>query len=362
MNIGKWLGLLGLIASLYVLWQVRYLVLLVFTAVVLATACNRLVQWFQKFGIKRSLSVSLTLGTVLLVAILAIWLIVPPFANQVQKLLERLPQGFEQLLTWIEALLANLPDWSPDLPNLPSLTRELPAAQIFQNFFAFFQNSLETLLQLLLVLVLTLMFLANPYAYRQTALKLFPSFYRRRADEILNQCETALGNWLTGILIDSLFVAALSGFGLWILQIDLVLAHALLAGLLNFIPNIGPTLSVIFPVAIALLGPAWKIPAAIALYVLIQNLETYWLSPLIMAKQVSLLPALTLSAQIFFATSFGLPGLILALPLTVVTKVWFEEAFMKDILDRWQTQKPHPQAISAPPLPAQPIANPDPSD
>ncbi len=333
MNIGKWLGLLALIASLYVLWEVRYLILLVFTAAILATACNRLVQWFQKFGTNRSLAVSLTLGMVVLIAMLVVWLIVPPFSIQMQKLLDRLPRGFEQLLTWIEAMAANLPDWL-DLSNLVQQW-ELPTAQIFQNFFAFFQNSLGTLLQLLLLLVLTLMFLADPLAYRQAALKLFPSFYRRRADEILNQCETALGNWLTGILLDSLFVATLSGIGLWLLQIDLVLAHALLAGVLNFIPNIGPTLSVIFPVSIALLGPAWKIPAAIALYVLIQNLETYWFAPMIMAKQVSLLPALTLSAQIFFATSFGLPGLILALPLTVVAKVWLEEAFMKDILDCW---------------------------
>lgn len=358
MNIGKWFGLLGLAISFYILWQVHQLLLLVFASVVLATACNRLVQKFQRLGLKRSLAVVLTLGIVFLVAILAILLIVPPFVNQFQRLLELLPKGVEQIRGWIEALVENPPPWLPDLPDLPSLTQqvEIPAGQIFQNFFSFFQNSLETLLQLLLVLVLTLMFLANPRAYRQASLQLFPSFYRRRADEILVRCESALGNWLSGILLDSLFVGALSGIGLLFLGIDLVLAHALLAGLLNFIPNIGPTLSVVFPIAIALLGPPWKILAVIVLYIVIQNIESYWLSPMIMAKQVSLLPALTLGSQIFFATSFGVLGLILALPLTVVAKVWLEEAFIKDILDRWRGKTALPPTHSAPQLAADPIA------
>ena len=60
-----------------------------------------------------------------------------------------------------------------------------------------------------------------------------------------------MGSWTVGALIEMVFIAALSGIGLWILQVPLALAHAVLAGLLNFIPNIGPTLSVVFPMAIA---------------------------------------------------------------------------------------------------------------
>jgi predicted PurR-regulated permease PerM len=168
-------------------------------------------------------------------------------------------------------------------------------------------------------------------------LKLFPSFYRRRADEILTLSELALGNWLTGILINCIFIGLLSGLGLWALQIKLVLVHALMAGILNFIPNIGPAASVVFPIMIALLDEPWKIWAVLVLYFIIQNIESYWLTPIVMAKQVSLLPAVTLIAQIFFASTFGLLGLLLALPLTVVVKTWVEEAIFKDILDRWQT-------------------------
>ena len=143
---------------------------------------------------------------------------------------------------------------------------------------------------------------------------------------------------MAGLVISSSFVAAISFVGLSILQVNLVLAHALLAGLLNFIPNIGPTLSIVFPLTVALLDAPWKAIAVLILYFVIQQVESYWLTPTIMAQQVSILPAVTLVAQIFFASVFGFLGLLLALPLAVVAKTWLEEALVKDILDRWGVQ------------------------
>lgn len=131
------------------------------------------------------------------------------------------------------------------------------------------------------------------------------------------------------------FVGALSGIGLWILQVPLALAHAVIAGLFNLIPNVGPTLSVVFPMAIALLDAPWKAGAVLILYLVIQQIESYWLTPTVMAKQVSLLPAITLTAQIVFASLFGPLGLLIALPLAIVVGTWIEEVVFKDILDRW---------------------------
>lgn len=339
MKLGQWLGFLCLAIALVILWQIRQMLLLVFTAVVLANALNSVVQRFQRAGMRRSAAVPLTLGLLLLVNILFVILIVPPFLDQFLRLVELLPRAFTEVLEWVESLTSRQPTWLPELelPNPSNLTRDLQPlfSNLLENFFAFFSNSLTAVLQFLLVIVLTIMFLADPDSYRQVFLQLFPSFYRRRADEILLKCEVSLGNWLAGILINSLFIAALSGIGLWILQIQLVLAHALLAGLLNFIPNIGPTLSLVFPLTIALLDAPWKAGAVFVLYLVIQQIESYWLTPTVMAQQVSLLPAATLVAQIFFASFFGFLGLLLALPLTVVAKTWIEEVLIRDILDKW---------------------------
>lgn len=342
MKFGQWLGFISLVLSLYILWQIRQILLLIFAAVVIATALNSLARRLQKSGLSRTVAVPLTLGIVVLVAILFFGLIVPPFINQFQSLIELLPTAFNQVPGWIRRWRGALPDWFPVLPDLSNLTQQLQplVSLLLRNSFAIFSNSLNVLLQLLLVTVLSIMLLVNPQAYQHAFLQLFPSFYRKRADDILTECEAALGNWLAGICVSSLCVSALSGVGLLILGVPLVLAHALLAGLLNFIPNLGPTLSVVFPIAIALIDTPWKAIAVLILYLTIQQLESYWITPTVMARQVSLLPALTLVAQIFFASFFGIPGLLLALPLTVVAKVWLQEVLIKDVLDRWGGSEP----------------------
>lgn len=362
MTLGQWLGLAAIASALYILWQIRQIVLLMFTAVALATAANGLVNRFRKLGLKRTPALLLTIVLLLLFAVLFFALVVPPFIEQFRELIQRIPQGLRQLqrlvpdvidfslgfvppgAEGVADLLEQIKAWSQNevVEKTPGATLEwdftwLPdqAGLLFRNFFAFFNNAVGVALQVLLVTILTLMLLANPQAYRQALLVLFPSFYRRRADAILSKCEVALTNWFSGILLSSTAIALTSWVGLSLLGIDLALAHALLAGVLNFIPNLGPVLSVVFPISVAILDPepGLKVLGIIILYILLQNLESYVLTPTVMAKQVSLLPALTLVAQLFFASAFGALGLLLALPLTVVAMTWIQELLIKDILD-----------------------------
>ena len=341
MKFNDWLGLLSLIISLVILWQFRQILLLVFTAAVLATALNSLVRSLvRKFNLSRGKSIPIAVVGVLLASTLLVIFIIPPFVDQFQELIKLIPVGFERLVVWVNSFIENPPSWFPEfdlelLPNFSEITQQLGslAPQVFSNFFTFFSNSTAILLQLLLVLVLTLMFLAEPLAYRHLLLQLLPSSYRGRAEEIISKSEVGLLAWLKGVSINSLFVAILCGVGLLVLRIPFVFAHAILAGVFNFIPNIGPILSAVFPVAVALLHSPGKAIAVVIWYIIVQNLESYWFSPLVMKKQVNLLPAATLIAQIFFATFLGFLGLILALPLAVVVKTWAEEVLIKDFLD-----------------------------
>jgi predicted PurR-regulated permease PerM len=334
------LALLGI--ALFILWRFRQFVLLIFAAVVLVTALNSLTRRFVRvYGWPRSRALLVTSALVCMAAIILLGLVLPLFVSQFQELLELTPRGFEQLSNWFDQLQSNPPDWWPNpefqlLPDLTDLLQQIAAVSttIFGNFFTFFSGSVVIVLQMLLLVVITLMVLANPPAYRNLLLRLFPSSYRLRADEILTKCETALLSWMGAVALSSLFVATLSFAGLSLLGVPYAFAHAVLAGLFNFIPNLGPTLSAIFPVFVALLESPGKALAVIVLYILIQNLESYWFTPMAMEKQVSLLPAATLIAQIFFATFLGPLGLILALPLAVVSKTWIEEAWIRDVLER----------------------------
>nr|WP_199302930.1 AI-2E family transporter [Oscillatoria sp. FACHB-1406] len=342
------MGLIVLVVSLYILWQIRQLVLLFLTAVILAVALGFLVKKLQRFVPKRSQAVFLSLVLVFSIIIGVFWLIVPSFTDQFQQLATRIIESLQKLDTWFRQLEARLdPRFVQLIPAPNELAKQLQplANRIFNQGWGFFFNTLGNLLNVLLVFILTLMILANPQPYRQGFIRLFPSFYRRRADEILDGCEDALQGWLVGVLFNMFVIGTLSFVGLLALRVPLALSQAILAAFFTLIPNIGPALSVVVPMAIGFLDAPWKPLAVLLLYFFIQQLETNVLTPLVMARQVSLLPAMTLLAQIFFASIFGFLGLFLALPLTVIAQVLISEILIVDVLDRCKGKEKSGQSL-----------------
>jgi len=337
-NLGQWIGLIAIVLSLYILWQIREVLLLMFAAVVLATTLNRLARRLQQTGIKRGFAVFLSVMIFFAVVVGFFWLIVPPFAQQFHELTYRVPQGVNRFNTWVNELRPLVP---PQLvPFIPDINSLIQQAQPFVNrvlgsSFAVVSVSFGAVLNVLLVLVLTGMLLVDPLAYRRVFVRLFPSFYRRRVEGILDKCELSLEGWVTGALIAMGVVGLMSVVGLSILRVKAALALGVLAGFLNLIPNLGPTMSVVPAMAIALLDNPWKAVAVLGLYFIIQQAESNFITPVVMAQQVSLLPAVTLISQLFFVTFFGFLGLFLALPLTVVAKIWVQEVLIKDVLDEW---------------------------
>lgn len=340
MKLSQWISLASFALSIYIFWRIRQVLLLVFTATILATVLNRAVQRLQKSGVKRSVAVLITIITVLGILVFFSVAIFPPLVAQSQQLIEKVPLGIERFNTWFFEWQERFSFSNPLLENIrDSITRliQIPQPlknQIFSNFFTFFSSTVSTIVSILIVLILTIMLLANPQQYRKGFMRLFPASFRRRLDDILRSCEQGISAWSIGLLFSMSVISLFSGIGLLILGVPLILANALLAGLLNFIPNVGPIFSVVPPMAIALLDAPWKAIGVIILYVLIQQVETNILTPLVMQKQVSLLPAVTLVSQLIFAIFFGFLGLFLALPLTIILQVLVKELLVKNILDK----------------------------
>ena len=132
------------------------------------------------------------------------------------------------------------------------------------------------------------------------------------------------------MVISSLFVGLLSLIILSILDIKYVVSNAIIAMVLNIIPNIGPVISAIFPISIALLDNIWKPLLVLGSYIFIQNVESYVIMPSIMKKKTNLLPGLTLISQFGFTFIFGPLGLILSLPLALVIQVIIKETMNLD--------------------------------
>ncbi|MEN9229985.1 MAG: AI-2E family transporter, partial [Thermostichus sp. DG02_5_bins_236] len=297
MTFAQWLGLGALLGLLVLLWQIRQIALLVFGAIVLAVALDTLAQIPQRYGFRRGPSIAITGLTVLVGTILVGLIVVPPLADQLGRLFtDVVPDGIFQAQRLIENFILSLPT-DIELPTLRELANSLvpQATELVRQARDFFSQSFTaffaTLINLLFVIILTILLLVDPQAYNRAFVSVFPAFYRPRIRYILKRCELALRGWLMGIMLTSTLVMLLSGIGLWILGVPLILANAVLAGVFNFIPNIGPTLSVVAPMLVALTDAPWKSLAVLGLYVLIQQLESSVFTPIVMSRQVSLLPA-----------------------------------------------------------------------
>jgi predicted PurR-regulated permease PerM len=351
-----WLGLAALLTAGLLLWSLREVLIHLFAAVVLAMAICTLVGALRKrWAIQRPLAlVVCLLGLVMIVAI-AVAVIVPPFFSQFQQLLQQLPAAARELQQIVMGWLSHasslvygtgadanggtrlVPDGLTTIPSSTALASGVSGG--IKGLLDLASNLGSGLVQLVFVFAVALMVSIQPQSYRNVAIQLVPSFYRRRAQSILLQCGDALSSWMIGVLISSLCVGLLAGIGLSLLGVKLVMANALLAGLLNIIPNVGPTLSTVFPMAVALLDAPWKAVAVLGLYVVIQNVESYVITPSVMQRQVNLLPGLTLTAQFIFTVLFGPLGLLMALPLAVVMQVLIREIVIHDLLDPWKKRR-----------------------
>ena len=348
MKFGKLVGFLAVVLGLLLFWRIRFVVLLGFLAVTLATILNRLVRKFIRMRLKRGWAIAVTLMTIFIASTTILAIAVPPFVEQIQQWLDQAPRDISTVRQWLDQLDQRVPfelsqferQLNVFMQNIPSVVKSL-----FDNFVTAFRSTLSVLLNSFLVLAITVMLLANPNAYRHTFVSLFPDFYRPRVEEVLDGCEEALAGWGIGILFNMAVITLMSFIGLVIIGAPLPIANACIAGILTFIPNVGPVLSVIPPAVLAALDSPWKGLAVVILYIIIQQVESNFLTPLVMNHQVSLLPAATLIFQVVFGLLFGIFGLFLALPIVVVGQVWLQEVLVKDVMDKWQ----QPQKRDRPP-------------
>jgi len=296
--------------------------------------------------IPRSLSLFLVLTVISVIVFTIFILVLPPFIKEFNEILVDIPNGLSKINILINTNLnkfnslfygeqsENVIDMFSLINNvvtIPDVSTIAKAIQeSFKNLINIAGNLGSGLLRLIFVLAVSLMISIEPKQYKENVLLLIPKNYRNIFRNILEKCNTALANWTFSMVISSLSVGLLSLIVLSILDVKYIVSNALIAMVLNIIPNIGPVISGIFPISIALLDNFWKPLAVLGAYVIIQNIESYIIMPSIMKRKANLLPGLTLISQFGFTFIFGPLGLILSLPLAVVIQVLIKESF-KDI-------------------------------
>ncbi len=344
MSSSSYFKLVVILITSLIVWTLRDFLLLIICSLVISNiVCNLCNQIQKGLKIPRPLSLFLVLTVISVIIFTIFILVLPPFIKEFNEILVDIPNGLSKINILINTNLNKFNvllygEQSENVIDIFSLINNvvtIPDAstiakaiqESFKNLINIAGNLGSGLLKLIFVLAVSLMISIEPKQYKENILLLIPKNYRNKFRNILEKCNTALANWTFSMVISSLSVGLLSLIVLSILDVKYVVSNALIAMVLNIIPNIGPVISGIFPISIALLDNFWKPLAVLGAYVIIQNIESYIIMPSIMKKKANLLPGLTLISQFGFTFIFGPLGLILSLPLAVVIQVLIKESF-----------------------------------
>jgi predicted PurR-regulated permease PerM len=303
--------LLAGVALLAFAWMLRTLLLLTLLAVLLAVVLRAGADLLHDgIGIGRRWAVILLALVLVVGAVLSVWLLAPTVAEQARGLVERIPEAAEALQQRIgdQPRISDL--WGQVSSGL-SLPNPGDAVGQAGRILAGLSSSLG---YIGLVLVGALYLALEPDLYRRGAIRLVPVRHRPFADELLRDLEHTVRSWLGGQLILMAFIGVLTGLGLWAIGMPYWLALGILAGVLEFVPYVGPILSAIPVLLIALTASPPLVLWAVALLVGVQQVENNILQPLIQKSSVDIPPVLLLVTLFAAGGLFGLPGLLVATP------------------------------------------------
>lgn len=307
-----------------------HVLLLLFAAVVLAVFLASNAHWIShwtRMSYGASLAAQLIVLTALLIAAGA--LLANPISQQVAALSEKLPESLSRVEEWAR-------QWEVGNRVLDRVMNpsEMVAngADVVQPARSVLTGLTTVIAGLAIFLFIAIYLAASPELYRIGILKLVPIAHRPRAAEVLGRVGYVLLWWTYGKLLEMVLVGGLTFIGLWLLGVPLAMTLALLAALMAFVPNFGPVIALIPAVLLALLqGPAtagW----VVALYIGVQTLESYFVTPLVQQRTVELPPVLTIMAQVMLALLAGFLGLATATPLVAVVLAVVQMLYVNDVL------------------------------
>ncbi len=330
----------AVVVGFLILWLIAALtrpLALMVLAISVAAALAPLVAWLSR-RVPRVAAIAIVyLGLVLIIAAM-ISALVPPVVNQAQTIVKNGPTIIAEAQRRFAFLnLGNSPLTSTllsGLGNLPTMLVSLPLSIV------------SSLLDLLLVIVISLYWLIASPAMREYALSLSPSEHHARLNTLLDQMGRAMGGYIRGVVIDGFAIGATTYIGLAIIGIDYSLLLGLAAGLFELVPIVGPILSTaVVVIAAALQSPAQALIVLVFMLVIMQ-VENNFLVPTVMGSQTQSSPLLALLALFFGTAAGGFLGALIAIPLVSALVVLFGQVLAPFV--RTQTgapEQPGPDAF-----------------
>jgi len=306
------LFILFLSVSLWLVYQIKDILFLFFISLILVGALNPTVTSIERRKVPRWVAI-LSIYLILLIFLFGVLAgVVPPLAQQVSEFVRTFPSIVQKV---------GLLSITPDL--IASQMKELVVlpSGILRFTFSIFSN----LLAVIAVLVLAFYLLLEHENLGGYLLDLFGKEGEEKGKRIIRKLESSLGSWVRAEIILMTFVGVLSYFGFLLLGLNFALPLALLAGILEIIPNIGPIVAA-FPAAfLGFLASPFLGLATIFWCTLVQQVENNFLVPRVMRKTVGINPVITLLSLAVGLRLAGIGGAILAIPVYLTIKIFLAE-------------------------------------
>jgi len=317
---------LAIILALVFAYIISDILALVFIAIILTSALNPTVDYLESRRVPRALAVLTILGVSISLIYLLINTLIPPLISQTQTLINSIPQ----LLTNVAMQLNLSENTQTQLQNLGNggIEDSLIGAlnENSDSILRIGTGIFDSLVKIITVIVLTYYLLVEHGSIQQFFGNFFEGKSRDKFITIWGRVEHKLGVWLRGQFTVMFIIGLASYIGLSILGLPFALPLAIIAGLLEIIPIIGPAISVIPAVLIAAstLSPI-TIISVLVLYFIIQQVENIYVVPKVMNQAVGLNPVLIILAVMVGSRLGGPLGALLSVPISAVFLIAFEE-------------------------------------
>ncbi|MFA6296411.1 MAG: AI-2E family transporter [Patescibacteria group bacterium] len=316
-----------IVLLLMFLFAVKDILLLIFVAIVIASGLDPVIDWLQKKRIPRGIS-SLFLFLILLGLIaLIFYLLVPPLIEQTRQLIEVLPNYFQTVFEKISQFTGYSQEQSLDKAKeiLTSLEDKVGGAA--SSVYGWISGLFGGILSVVMIFVLSFYFIVEEGSFKKFIRSIVPFRHRPYVEDLVGRMQLQVGKWLRGQLLLGLIIGVVIYIGLSLMGVKYALVLALVAGLLEVIPYIGPVISAIPAVLIASAQSPLLALFVIILYFLVQQLENHLLVPKIMQKVVGLNPLVIILVILVAVKLAGILGAIVAVPAATLLSVFLRDMF-----------------------------------
>lgn len=317
---------IAILATVLLIWALRDLLILVFGAILFSVILQIIADPIEH-RLKLPGSVALALAVLVLFGVLvgAFWLFGAEIVRQGAALTEMIPTAWQAVQVRLEnwGLGGFVEEWAQQLGE---------GGGVMSNLGSIAVSIGSGLADAILVIAGAIYLAAQPKLYRTGLIKLVPEKGRPLAADALEDTGNALRLWLLGRLFSMTVVGLLTFAGLSIIGVPSALMLGIVAGILEFVPFLGPILSAVPAVILAFAASPTMALWTVLLYLAIQQFEGNVLEPLVQQRAVSIPPALLLFSVVAGGLLFGLIGILFAGPLIVVAYVLVKRLYVREAL------------------------------